>query len=483
MDSKPDLFRQISIAVAAFFFSSAGFYLGTGLQPIWWVTWLAPLPVLLAASRLSSRATFAVTFLAFIIGELNMWHYMRNLIRIPLPVCLFIVIPPALIFAFAVLLFRGLLRRRAIWLAALSLPVLWVVWEYALSVFSPHSSFGSLAYTQMNFLPIVQLASATGIWGISFCLLLLPTTIAVGLSGRESWRQTRALAATVCLFLAAVLGFGYWRLHSSLPLAPSVRVGLIASDLPANLIAEDRDSVLRLLNDYSTQAETLAAQGAQVIVMPEKIAVLLDSYRDSTDALLQPLANRTGAVIVVGVVDIEGKSRWNEARIYFPGLTAPSTYHKHHMVPGFESRLTVGTARTEFVQPSGRWGVLICKDMDFPRLSRQYANDETSLLLVPAWDFSSDGWLHGRMAILRGVEDGFSIARAPKQGILTLTDDRGRVLAEQDTNSAPFVTLLGNIPVRHDRTLYSRFGDWFAWLCIVLLSCILFSALKRPAKP
>jgi apolipoprotein N-acyltransferase len=127
--------------------------------------------------------------------------------------------------------------------------------------------------------------------------------------------------------------------------------------------------------------------------------------------------------------------------------------------------------------------VTICKDMDFPNLSRQYANDGTALLLVPAWDFSADGWLHGRMAILRGVEGGFSIARAPKQGILSLTDDRGRVLAEQDTNSAPFVTLLGSIPVRHDRTLYDRFGNWFAWLCIVLLFWILFSALKRPAKP
>ena len=52
-----------------------------------------------------------------------------------------------------------------------------------------------------------------------------------------------------------------------------------------------------------------------------------------------------------------------------------------------------------------------------------------SLLLVPAWDFDVDGWLHGRMAILRGVESGFSIVRAPKQGILTVTDDRGRVLA------------------------------------------------------
>jgi apolipoprotein N-acyltransferase len=481
MDSKPDLLRRITIVVAAVLVSSAGFYFGTGLRPIWWITWIAPVPVLLAASRLSARTTFVVAFLALAFGQLNMWHYLRALLHIPLAVCLIVLLPPVLVFAFTVSLFRMLVRRGAIWLAVLSLPAAWVVWEYSLSLFSPHSTFGSLAYTQMNCLPLVQLASATGIWGISFCLLLLPTSIAVVLGARTTWRHTSALAVAVCLFLAAVFGFGYWRLHESLPPASLVRVGLIASDLPANIIVEGRDSVLRLLRDYSRQTETLVAKGAQVIVMPEKIAVLLDSDRDSVDALLQPLANRTGAIIVVGVVDVVGKSAWNEARIYFPGLTVPSTYDKHHMVPGFESNLTVGTARTEFVQPSGRWGVMICKDMDFPNLSRQYANDGTALLLVPAWDFSADGWLHGRMAILRGVEGGFSIVRTPKQGILTLTDDRGRVLSEQDTSSAPFVTILGNIPVRHDDTLYSRFGDWFAWLCVLLLILILISAARQTA--
>jgi apolipoprotein N-acyltransferase len=483
MDSRPDLLRQVAIAAAAVLFSSACFYFDRGLRPIWWITWLAPLPVLLAASRLSARATFLVAFLAFAIGEFSPWRFLRDSLHLPIAVRLIILLPSALAFAFTVVLFRRLLRRGATWQAALSLPAVWVAWEYAISLSSPNGTFGNFAYTQMDFLPILQLASVTGIWGISFSLLLLPTTIALMLGCLQTWRQTRALAAAVCLFLSAVLGLGYWRLHESLVPAPSVQVGLIASDLPANIIAEDRDSVLRLLREYSSQAGILAARGAQVVVMPEKIAVLREAYRDSADALLQPLANRTGTIFVVGVVDVTGDSARNEARIYLPGHSAPSTYDKHHMVPGFESNLTVGTSRTEFVQSSGRWGVTICKDMDFPHLSRQYANDGTALLLVPAWDFSADGWLHGRMAILRGVEGGFSIARAPKQGILSLTDDRGRVLLEQNTSSAPFVTLLGNIPVRHDRTLYSRFGDWFAWLCIVLLFWILFSALKRPAKP
>jgi apolipoprotein N-acyltransferase len=107
--------------------------------------------------------------------------------------------------------------------------------------------------------------------------------------------------------------------------------------------------------------------------------------------------------------------------------------------------------------------------MDFPGLSRQYGNAGVGLLLVPAWDFDVDGWYHARMAIMRGVESGFSIARAPKEGILTISDDRGRILAERQSDSAPFTTLMAAVPVYHDQTLYDRWGDWFGWLNIATL--------------
>lgn len=69
------------------------------------------------------------------------------------------------------------------------------------------------------------------------------------------------------------------------------------------------------------------------------------------------------------------------------------------------------------------------------------------------------GECNGRMAILRRIESGFSIARSAKLGILTATDDRGRVLAERNTIGPSFATAIANIPVRHDSTLYSIFGD------------------------
>lgn len=93
-------------------------------------------------------------------------------------------------------------------------------------------------------------------------------------------------------------------------------------------------------------------------------------------------------------------------------------------------------------------------------------------MVAPAWDFEVDDWLHGRMAILRGVENGFSEVRAARQGRLSISDAYGRVLYETSTAKGEEATLIGDVPVAHISTLYSRFGDWFG-----IVSCAAAAAL------
>ena len=63
-----------------------------------------------------------------------------------------------------------------------------------------------------------------------------------------------------------------------------------------------------------------------------------------------------------------------------------------------------------------RSSVAICKDLDYPPLGRAYARAEVGLLLVPAWDFQNDGWLHSRMAVMRGVEGATRWPAQPPRG-------------------------------------------------------------------
>lgn len=479
MASKNNRGQATALAVAALLLSSVCFFFGTGVRPVWWLTLLAPLPVLLVAPRAPGLVAFGIATLSWFAGTLNMWRYLRNILVVPSPSHVGPLVMPVgtavgtllvhcCIFGLAVLLSRKFMRLGALWRAALIFPAVWVTYEYLTTIFSPHSTFGNIAYTQMNFLPLLQVASVAGVSGITFCLFLFPASVATLWAGSGSPAQKRAFAAGVGTFFIVVMAFGWWRLHFAPKSEHSVVVGLMASDLAKNLEIEEPDNNSRLMRDYLNQAKELVEQGAEVIVLPEKLSVLIEAEIGQFDNLFKEAAATHHTRFVVGVLRIAPGARLNEARMYSPESPSVLTYEKRHMLPKFESKLRPGTARVRIERPSGLWGIAICKDLDFPPLSRQYGNDGVGLMLVPAWDFGDDAWLHDRMAVMRGVESGFSIARAAKEGLLTVSDNRGRILAEKSSASAPFAVAVASVPVQNEKTLYARFGDWFAWLNIAL---------------
>jgi apolipoprotein N-acyltransferase len=80
---------------------------------------------------------------------------------------------------------------------------------------------------------------------------------------------------------------------------------------------------------------------------------------------------------------------------------------------------------------------------------------------------------------MRGVEDGFSLVRSAKTGFLTVSDSRGRIVAEVRSDAAPFATLIADVPSEHHQTLYLRWGDWFAWVAVGMLLWTLTRLIVR----
>jgi len=474
-------YRRIVIVLLAMAGTSMLFFLGNGLEPVWPLLWFAPLPILLLALRSSWRTTFIAATLSFLAGCLNLLHYFR-LLGTPIAVWFVVFSMASLAFALAVLLFRALARWGAPWSALIAFPAAWSSFEVLRNFITPHGTAGSLAYSQLNFLLFLQLASVTGPWGMTFVLLLFPTACALAIHRRATApnQALRILAAGLSVVIV-VLTAGALRLAQPRP-PRSVTVGLIASDEPANAnVTAEGAETERLFRTYAAEAERLVARGARVIVLPEKLGVVLDSDNPVADSIFQSLADKSKATVVVGEIHVSPPLKYNQARVYAPG-SRPVTYDKQHMLPPFESNLKPGTTLTLLRRDSGTHGVSICKDMDFTALSRQYGQAGAALILVPAWDFNLDRGWHGHMAVMRGVEDGFSVARAAKNGYLTVSDNRGRILAETRSDSAPFATLLAEVPVERSQTLYLQFGDWFAWFAAALL---LFAVVRlygsRPA--
>ncbi len=170
--------------------------------------------------------------------------------------------------------------------------------------------------------------------------------------------------------------------------------------------------------------------------------------------------------IVAGFNVEEPAGRHNQAVVFGPDGRIALRYDKVHLVPGLEASYVPGTAIGVVPDAVVPAGVAICKDMDFTATGRAYARAGIGLLLVPAWDFGADAWLHSRMAVLRGVEGGYALARSASDGLLTVSDPRGRIVAERASASGPEVLLAAAVPVGGGGTFYSRAGDWFAWLCM-----------------
>jgi apolipoprotein N-acyltransferase len=485
--------KSLLPALGALVSTAAFIWLGTGLAPEWPLMWIAPVPVLLYALNAGAGAAALVAGAAMMLGLTNLWSYLHGSLSVPLAILVRIYLIEGVVFALAVLLFRALARRRAYWSALLAFPAALVSFEWFLNLTSPHGTGASLAYSQLGFLPFLQLASITGPWGMSFLLLTFPTALVLASHLRkESPKQGyRVLGVTVAL-VVAVLSFGTVRLLSPPPAGSLVKVGLVASDGPNEHVADEGAPADQLFKDYAVRVAQLAREGATVVVLPEKTAVVVDPDIARTDHLFQSLADERHVRVVLGVLRVSPpgaghpqKLRYNEARVYTPGQPVAS-YDKEHMLPPFESNLTPGTTLTLLRSSAGQgiWGVAICKDMDFTQLSRQYGAAGAGLMLVPGWDFFSDAISHGHMAIMRGVESGFGVVRSAKGGSLYVSDNRGRIMAEISSDAVPFTALMASVPETHDRTLFLSLGDWFAWVAVaILVLCLVRLAEGRPAPP
>jgi apolipoprotein N-acyltransferase len=285
--------------------------------------------------------------------------------------------------------------------------------------------------------------------------------------------QRRTIVATTTLVLLATLGFGASRLARPAAGVP-VTVGLAASDaLVGRFDTTDRDDALDVIEVFASAVDGLAARGARIIVLPEKIVGVTDAYRGDVEQAFADAALRNRVVVVAGLNEIGSPTKRNVALMFSPRGIVAATYLKQHLIPGVERDYTPGEAPLVVTAAAVPWGVAICKDLDFPALGRRYAEGGVGLMLVPAWDFVVDGTQHERMAAMRAIESGFALARSAAQGLLTVRDDRGRLVASKRSDAAPLAMVAATVEVRHDATLYARYGDWFAWLCVIITVVVL----------
>lgn len=457
------------VTLAAIAASALGFALSTGLGEHGWLAWIAPAPVLALAIDGRARTAFLAPFLAALLGSLG-------LTRAYGPLAAVLALQPALVFGLAGLALHRAARRWPAAVAPFAHAACVTAVEFAIATFSPNGTALSLGYSQVDVLPVLQLVALTGLWGVVFIVSLVPAAAAV------AWRRRAVtpLLPAVAL-LGAVVGYGAWRL-GSVDAGTGTMVGLAAHDrgVPAIAYTTDPATARAAATGYAERIAGLAERGAQVVVLPEKFVGVVPATGSDVTAALSTAARASGVYVIAGLNRIDPRPPLNVAIVLAADGRSIGEYHKRHLVPGFESVYATGRAPLVFDAAGHRWGVAICKDLDFPPTLREYGRLDVRYLAVPAWDFVADGRMHGRMAVVRGVENGYSVARAAQQGLVTLSDGYGRIVAEGA--SADDVAVVAELPPGPGPTFYTRTGDWLGALAVVLLATLLLLPRRRAGR-
>ena len=481
--SSPPLFAGTSalrlrlLQLAAALVAGLPLYGVLGPQPLAWLAWCAPLPLLLLALRSNRLDAAWMTLVAALLGLLSNIAYFSLLM--PVPAVALVLAVKAMLWLLVVLVTRALvLRYRTGW-TVLVYPVLWVALDTLMAALLPDGNWGSLAYSQADNLPMLQVAALAGVPGLLFLLCLAPSALALWLTGGR--RCAPAAVASLLVLLLAWIG-GAWRLQAMPPLSDTLAGLAVIDDFVGPATPPARAQAV--WDQYARQVEQLAGQGAALIVLPEKIAVLTPAQAAVVQQRFRALAQRTGAAITLGIGIDDGGARRNLAWLFAPDGAAPNSYQKHHLAP--PEREFLPGARTQVALVAGRaMGLAICKDMHFASFGKLYgkAGANAEVMLVPAWDFQLDAWMGARMTQVRGVENGYAVVRAAREGLLSVSDAHGRVLAETASSPMPGRVLLAQLPARARVTPWAPWlAPLFGWGCVA--ASVLLMALRwRRGQP
>jgi apolipoprotein N-acyltransferase len=475
------------------------------------LAWVALVPLLMATRAMRPQAALGWGWLGGGVGYLGilrwiphtMIHYGGVPVAASYGILLLLVAYVALyIGIFATGWSWGVKRwPRGVFLFA---PALWVALEWVRAHALSGFPWASLGYSQYLNRPLIQVAELTGVYGVSFALVLGNVLVERLLyaARQRRWRAVMLPWGLTVSCLVAIGGFGIWRLEGgriALPVgATEVGVALIQGN-----IAQDQKWDLasreRIFGIYSALThEAATAADVDLIVWPEAATPFLFANDPQYRARQLLLAEEAGRPLLFGspTSSREGSQdvMYNSAFLIGPDATVLGRYDKIHLVPFgeyiplrrllfFLDKLVIGMgdfgsgeAYTVMTVPQGRFAVLICFEIIFPELVRHFVRNGAQFLANitnDAWFGSSPAsYQHLSMVVFRAVENRVSIVRAANTGISAVIDPTGRLVQQTDLFVRTWIKdriVLATEPA----TFYTRFGDVFAYGCLLLTGLVL----------
>jgi apolipoprotein N-acyltransferase len=417
--------------------------------------------------------------------------------------------------------------RRSLW--SISGAALWVALEMGVARIFGGFPWGLLGVSQSHMLPLIQIASVTGVYGVSFLVVWL--SLCLCSAGLMVIRRPTARSIWIAeifvpvIIIAVLFNLGFRQLNRPVTATKTLRVALLQPSIPQTLIWDTSKNAERFreLLQLSEQALT---NRVDLMIWPESAVPKLLRYDKDTFEAITGLARRHHIWFIVGSDDAEFHAGSNnpEEADYFnssflinPEGKLMDRYVKRNLVifgeylplrtwlpflkyfTPIEGGFTPGTRSVQFALPDlgVQTSVLICFEDTFPQLARTDVRPETGFLV----NITNDGWFdegpaqwqHALTALFRTVENQLPLIRCSNNGLTCWIDAQGRIRdAFRDHRGTIYGPgfLTAEIPVatrpEEALTFYTRHGDCFGWSCVgiggIWLICRILQNLRHVRK-
>jgi len=377
-------------------------------------------------------------------------------------------------------------RRGRPVVSSVAVAALWTAIDWVRAVW-PIGGFtwGGLGYTQHANGLTLPLATVTGVWGVTFAVMLVNALLLEALlpstPGAAGVRRRGAMVAGALLVAL---------LPAVIPVrgadGPRMDVAVVQGNVPSSLASDRLLQGDEVAANHIALNRTLASDPPDLAVWPEN-ALADDPARDPVlGAAVASSIRAVGAPTIVGAVSPTAGGRYyNQALLYAPDGRIVARYTKIHLVPfgeyipmrsvlGWTQRYRRGLPtlspgdRVKLFRVDGALvGTPICFENTFPDLFRRFVAGGASLMVVTTNDSSylrsPASREHVIMSQLRAVETGRWVVQAAVSGESAIVNAHGQVVAHTDL-FVPAI-LRADVPTSTVRTPYVRFGDWFPWVC------------------
>lgn len=384
--------------------------------------------------------------------------------------------------------------------AVILAPLFWVTTEFIRSYAFTGFPWASLGYSQYKLLSMIQIADMTGIYGISFLIVSINAAIADIIIFKKRENRMPLLSRIwiisgfiiLFVFLLFTIIYGQWRLKQERP-GSLVRVALVQGNIEQDKkwLPEYQSAVMDTYKSLTLKAMNYSPS---LIIWPETALPFYFGYEKGPTEDLIAFQRGLGSYLLTGSIIVkrppsEGITGelTNSAILLDRGGNIPYIYDKIHLVPFgeyvplkkvlfFLDKLVVGigdyTPGSKIIKAStdlGSFGTFICYEIIFPGLVRKFYSKGGDFIVTitnDAWFGKTAGpYQHFSMAVFRAIENRKPLLRAANTGISGYIDSNGRIVKETPI----FQRLFDIVDMKTDRTrtIYSRYGDVFAYLCII----------------